>query len=86
LEYGFLPLYMAKRMHLQPAMRGAIIGIQPLVELGLSGGLGVGLFGLPKVFFIPAAFASLAAIGLAAMAKSGMLKPGFAQNLVAVSP
>jgi MFS transporter, SET family, sugar efflux transporter len=41
---------------------------------GLSGGLGVELFGLPKVFFIPAAFASLAAIGLAAMAKSGMFK------------
>jgi len=166
VKYGFLPLYMAERMHLQPWVRGAVIGIQPLVELaimpfsvmlarrfgllwlmcvgalfgtlanicfattstaagmfvgqilmgvlwgifaslgiiaaqrllpaavatasaifmgsyavsgalgGLTGGLGVGLVGLPNVFFIPAAFASLAAIGLAAMAKSGILKPG----------
>jgi MFS transporter, SET family, sugar efflux transporter len=166
VKYGFLPLYMAERMHLQPAVRGAVIGIQPLIELvimpfgvmlarrvgllwlmsigalfgtaanicfattstvagmfvgqilmgvlwgifaslgiiaaqrllptavatasaifmssysvstalgGLTGGLGVELVGLPNVFFIPAAFASLAAIGLAAMAKSGILKSG----------
>jgi MFS transporter, SET family, sugar efflux transporter len=165
VKYGFLPLYMAERMHLLPAVRGAVIGIQPLVELaimpfgvmlarrvgllwlmgigalfgtvanicfattgsvagmfvgqilmgvlwgifaslgiiaaqrllptavatasaifmssysvsgalgGLTGGLGVGLVGLPNVFFIPAAFALLAAIGLMAMAKFGVLKP-----------
>jgi MFS transporter, SET family, sugar efflux transporter len=46
---------------------------------GLTGGLGVGVFGLPNVFFIPATFASLAAIGLAAMAKAGVLKPRSAQ-------
>jgi SET family sugar efflux transporter-like MFS transporter len=169
MKYGFLPLYMTEQMHLPPAVRGAVIGIQPLVELaimpfsvmlarrvgllrlmgigalfgtvanicfattsnvagmfvgqilmgvlwgifaslgiiaaqrllptavatasaifmssysvssalgGLTGGLGVGLVGLPNVFFMPAGFASLAAIGLMAMAKSGILKPGFAQ-------
>jgi MFS transporter, SET family, sugar efflux transporter len=35
MKYGFLPLYMAERMHLQPAVRGAVIGIQPLVELAI---------------------------------------------------
>jgi MFS transporter, SET family, sugar efflux transporter len=169
IKYGFLPLYMDERLHLQPALRGAVIGIQPLVELaimpfsvmlarrvdllwlmcigalfgivanicfattssaagmfvgqilmgvlwgifaslgiiaaqrllptavatasaifmssysvsgalgGLTGGLGVGVFGLPNLFFIPATFASLAAIGLAAMAKSGVLKSRSAQ-------
>lgn len=169
VKYGFLPLYMDERLHLQPAVRGAVIGIQPLVELaimpfsvmlarrvgllwlmcigalfgivanicfattssvvgmfvgqilmgvlwgifaslgiiaaqrllptavatasaifmssysvssalgGLTGGLGVGLVGLPNVFFIPAAFASLAAIGLVAMARSGVLKRTSAQ-------
>jgi MFS transporter, SET family, sugar efflux transporter len=163
VKYGFLPLYMDERLHLQPAVRGAVIGVQPLVELaimpfsvmlarrvgllwlmcigalfgivanicfatsssaagmfvgqilmgvlwgifaslgiisaqrflptavatasaifmssysvssalgGLIGGLGVGLVGLPNVFFIPAAFASLAALGLVVMAKSGVL-------------
>jgi MFS transporter, SET family, sugar efflux transporter len=169
VKYGFLPLYMDERLHLQPAVRGAVIGIQPLIELaimpfsvmlarrigllwlmgigalfgtvanicfattssaagmfvgqilmgvlwgifaslgiiaaqrllptavatasaifmssysvsgalgGLTGGLGVGLIGLPNVFFIPAAFASLAALGLVAMAKSGVLKGRSAQ-------
>jgi MFS transporter, SET family, sugar efflux transporter len=169
IKYGFLPLYMDERLHLQPTVRGAVIGIQPLVELaimpfsvmlarrvellwlmsigasfgivanicfattssavgmfvgqilmgvlwgifaslgiiaaqrllptavatasaifmssfsvssalgGLTGGFGVGLVGLPNVFFIPAAFASIAAIGLVAMAKSGVLKPRLAQ-------
>jgi MFS transporter, SET family, sugar efflux transporter len=169
VKYGFLPLYMAERMHLQPSVRAAVIGIQPLVELaimpfsvmlarrvgllwlmcvgalfgtlanvcfattstaagmfvgqilmgvlwgifassgiiaaqrllptavatasaifmssysvssalgGLTGGLGVELVGLPNVFFIPAAFASFAAIGLVAMAKSGILQPGSVQ-------
>jgi MFS transporter, SET family, sugar efflux transporter len=164
VKYGFLPLYMDEQLHLEPAVRGAVIGIQPLVELaimpfsvmlgrhvgllwlmcigaafgvaanicfattgsaigmfagqilmggvwgifaslgiiaaqrllptavatasaifisstavssalgGLTGGLGVGIVGLPEVFFIPAAFAFLAVIGLMAMARSGVLK------------
>jgi MFS transporter, SET family, sugar efflux transporter len=41
---------------------------------GLTGGLGVAKVGLPEVFFIPAAFAFLAVIGLAAMARLGVLK------------
>jgi MFS transporter, SET family, sugar efflux transporter len=164
VKYGFLPLYMDEQLHLEPAVRGAVIGIQPLVELaimpfsvmlgrrvgllwlmcigaafgvaanvcfattgsaagmfagqllmggvwgifaslgiiaaqrllptavatasaifisstavssalgGLTGGLGVAIVGLPEVFFIPAAFAFLAVIGLMALARSGVLK------------
>ena len=32
-KYGYLPLYMDEQLHLDPAIRGAVIGIQPLVEL-----------------------------------------------------
>ena len=164
VKYGFLPLYMDVQLHLEPAVRGAVIGIQPLVELaimpfcvtlgrrvgflwlmcigaafgvaanicfattanafgmfagqilmggvwgifaslgiiaaqrllptavatasaifmsstavssalgGLTGAVGVATVGLPKVFFIPAAFAFLAVLGLGAMARSGALK------------
>jgi SET family sugar efflux transporter-like MFS transporter len=164
VKYGFLPLYMDVQLHLEPAVRGAVIGIQPLVELaimpfcvtlgrrvgfmwlmcigaafgvaanicfattanalgmfagqilmggvwgifaslgiiaaqrllptavatasaifmsstavgsalgGLTGALGVATVGLPEVFFIPAAFAFLAVLGLGAMARSGALK------------
>jgi MFS transporter, SET family, sugar efflux transporter len=163
-KYGFLPLYMDEHLRLEPAVRGAVIGIQPLVELaimpfsvmlgrrvgllwlmcigaafgaaanicfattgsavgmfagqvlmggvwgifaslgiiaaqrllptavatasaifmsstavssalgGLTGGLGVAVVGLPEVFFIPAAFAFLAVIGLALMARSGVVE------------
>jgi MFS transporter, SET family, sugar efflux transporter len=155
-----LPLYMDWQLHLDPAVRGAVIGIQPLVELaimpfcvtlgrrvgflwlmcigvaanicfatianafgmfagqilmggvwgifaslgiiaaqrllptavatasaifmsstavssalgGLTGALGVATVGLPEIFFIPAAFAFLAVLGLGAMARSGALK------------
>jgi len=34
-KYGYLPLYMDEQLHLDPAIRGAVIGIQPLVELVL---------------------------------------------------
>jgi SET family sugar efflux transporter-like MFS transporter len=164
VKYGFLPLYMDVQLHLEPAVRGAVIGIQPLVELaimpfsvtlgrrvgflwlmcigaafgvaanicfattasafgmfagqilmggvwgifaslgiiaaqrllptavatasaifmsstavssalgGLTGALGVATLGLPEIFFIPAAFAFLAVLGLGAMARSGALK------------
>jgi SET family sugar efflux transporter-like MFS transporter len=33
IKYGFLLLYMEEHLHLEPGLRGAIIGIQPLVEL-----------------------------------------------------
>jgi SET family sugar efflux transporter-like MFS transporter len=33
VKYGFLPVYMDENLHLAPAIRGAVIGIQPLVEL-----------------------------------------------------
>lgn len=164
VKYGFLPLYMDVQLHLEPAVRGAVIGIQPLVELaimpfcvtlgrhvgflwlmcigaafgvaanicfattanalgmfagqilmgsvwgifaslgiiaaqrllptavatasaifmsstavssalgGLTGALGVATVGLPEIFFVPAAFAFLAVLGLGAMARSGALK------------
>jgi SET family sugar efflux transporter-like MFS transporter len=35
VKYAYLPLYMNEQLHLAPALRGAIIGIQPLVELAL---------------------------------------------------
>jgi SET family sugar efflux transporter-like MFS transporter len=41
---------------------------------GLTGALGVATIGLPEIFFIPAAFAFLAVLGLGAMARSGALK------------
>lgn len=164
VKYGFLPVYMDESLHLDPALRGAVIGIQPLVELlimplsvvlgkrmgilwlmcigaafgvganlcfamsgsaagmfagqilmggvwgifaalgiivaqrllpsavatasaifmsstavssalgGLSGGIGVAVVGLPAVFYIPALFGALAVLGLAAMARSGVLR------------
>lgn len=159
IKYGFLLIYMEEQLRLEPAIRGAVIGIQPLIELiimpfsivlarrvgtlnllaigalcglaanlcfalwgdvvgmfvgqilmggvwgffmvlgiivaqrllpnavatasaifmsstalsmalgGLAGGLGVATLGLPHVFFIPAACALAAAIGLAVMAR-----------------
>ncbi|MCU1529143.1 MAG: transporter [Frondihabitans sp.] len=35
VKYAYLPLYMREQLHLAPALSGAIIGIQPLVELVL---------------------------------------------------
>ena len=35
IKYAYLPLYMNEQLHLAPALCGAIIGIQPLVELAL---------------------------------------------------
>ncbi|RLP76173.1 MFS transporter [Mycetocola tolaasinivorans] len=35
VKYAYLPIYMNEQMQLSPAMVGAIIGIQPLVELPL---------------------------------------------------
>jgi MFS transporter, SET family, sugar efflux transporter len=164
LKFGFLPVYMYQNLHLDSAVRGAVIGIQPLVEFaimpftvmlarrigllwlmsggaclavaagicyatigsalgmfagqilmggawaifaslgiiiaqrllptavatasgifmsssalsgalgGLTGGFGVATVGLPRVFFIPAAFAVFAVIGFAALARSGVLQ------------
>lgn len=159
IKYGFLLIYMEEQLHIDPALRGAVIGIQPLIELiimpfsvvlgrrigilwlmcigaalglganlcfalwgdvvgmfvgqilmggvwgffmvlgiivaqrllpsavatasaifmsasalsmalgGAAGGLGVAVFGLPNVFFIPALCSLAAVIGLAAMAR-----------------
>lgn len=33
IKFGFLLLYMEEQLHIEPAMRGAVIGIQPLIEL-----------------------------------------------------
>jgi len=164
VKFGFLPLYMDQQLHLAPAVRGAVIGIQQLVELGLmpfgvmvgrrvgflwlmclgasasvaaylcfattasaagmfagqslmgcawsifaslgiiiaqrllptalatasavflsstalgsalgglTGGLGGAIVGLPQLFFIPAAFSFIGVLGLASMARSGVLK------------
>lgn len=35
IKYAYLPIYMNEQLHLPPALSGAIIGIQPLVELAL---------------------------------------------------
>lgn len=159
IKFGFLLLYMEEQLRIEPAIRGAIIGVQPLIELiimpfsvvlgrrfgplnlmafaaalciaanlcfaswpstagmfagqilmggvwglfavlgilvaqrllpnavatasaifmsssalssalgGVAGSVGVAAFGLPSVFYIPAAFAVLALIGLATMAR-----------------
>jgi MFS transporter, SET family, sugar efflux transporter len=164
VKYGFLPLYMDQQLHLEPAVRGAVIGLHPFIEIaimpfcmmlgrrtgffwlmcvgaafgiaanicfattasaigmfsgqilmggfwgifaslgiitaqrllltavatasaifmssmavssalgGLTGGLGVAIVGLPGVFFIPASYDFLALIGLAVMARSGVLE------------
>jgi SET family sugar efflux transporter-like MFS transporter len=158
VKYAFLPIYMNQQLRLDPAVSGAVIGIQPLVELvlmplsilvanrvgamrlmvvgagfgvaanvvfatsgsavgmfvgqifmggvwgvfaalgiivaqrllpravatasaifmnctavasaigGITGGLGAATIGLPHVFFVPAAFAAVATIGLGIMA------------------
>lgn len=41
---------------------------------GVAGGLGVATLGLPAVFLLPAGFALLAMIGLAVLARSGLVK------------
>lgn len=33
VKYGFLLIYMEEQLHIEPAIRGAVIGIQPLIEL-----------------------------------------------------
>ncbi|WP_433022014.1 MFS transporter [Kribbella sp. CA-294648] len=33
IKFGYLPIYMADELHVSDAMRGAVIGIQPLLEL-----------------------------------------------------
>ncbi|KQV25420.1 transporter [Rhizobium sp. Root1203] len=164
IKYGFLLLYMEETLKLEPAVRGAVIGIQPFIELmimplsvviarkvgtlrlmwlaaglgicanlcfafwasaagmfagqilmggvwgvfmvlgiivaqrllpgavatasaifmsstalssalgGVAGGLGVDALGLPHVFVLPAVFAGVAAVGLIAMDKAGMIR------------
>lgn len=33
IKFGYLPIYMAERLHVSDSVRGAVIGIQPLLEL-----------------------------------------------------
>ena len=35
IKFGFLPIYMDQQLHLDPALRGAVIGSQPLAEFCL---------------------------------------------------
>ena len=35
IKYGFLLIYMQEQLHLAPGVRGAVIGIQPQIELGI---------------------------------------------------
>jgi len=35
IKFGYLPLYMADELHLSDGMRGAVIAVQPLLELAL---------------------------------------------------
>ena len=32
IKYGYLPVYMSQNLHLTAGLRGAVIGIQPLIE------------------------------------------------------
>jgi SET family sugar efflux transporter-like MFS transporter len=41
VKYAYLPIYMNSQLHFTPALSGAVIGIQPLVELALMPGFGV---------------------------------------------
>ena len=41
---------------------------------GVAGGLGAATLGLPNVFLLPAAFAAAALVGLAAMARNGVVR------------
>jgi SET family sugar efflux transporter-like MFS transporter len=33
IKFGYLPIYMAEQLHISDSLRGAVIGIQPLLEL-----------------------------------------------------
>jgi SET family sugar efflux transporter-like MFS transporter len=33
IKFGYLPIYMAEQLHVSDTLRGAVIGIQPLLEL-----------------------------------------------------
>lgn len=33
IKFGYLPIYMAEELHISDSLRGAVIGIQPLLEL-----------------------------------------------------
>jgi SET family sugar efflux transporter-like MFS transporter len=33
IKFGYLPIYMAEQLHVSDSVRGAVIGIQPLLEL-----------------------------------------------------
>lgn len=33
IKFGYLPIYMADQLHVSDSMRGAVIGVQPLLEL-----------------------------------------------------
>lgn len=35
MKFGFLPIYMEQQLHLSPLLRGAVIGVQPLLEFAL---------------------------------------------------
>ncbi|MEV4262744.1 MFS transporter [Kribbella sp. NPDC049584] len=35
IKFGYLPIYMADQLHVSDTIRGAVIGIQPLLELAL---------------------------------------------------
>lgn len=35
MKFGYLPIYMEQQLHLSPLLRGAVIGVQPLLEFAL---------------------------------------------------
>ncbi|WP_112238504.1 MFS transporter [Kribbella monticola] len=64
IKFGYLPIYMAEQLHVSDSMRGAVIGIQPLLELLL----------LPLVAGLADRFGSLTVMtGGAAMGLAGNL-------------
>jgi SET family sugar efflux transporter-like MFS transporter len=58
IKYGYLPIYMHNDMHLPTAVSGAVIGIQPLIELILMpvAVIVARRFGMMRVMIFGAAF------------------------------
>jgi SET family sugar efflux transporter-like MFS transporter len=50
IKYAYLPIYMNEQLHLPAALSGAVIGIQPLVELAL---MPVAVIVAPRMGMIP---------------------------------
>jgi len=78
IKYGFLPIYMNEDLDLAPAVSGAVIGIQPLVELALMPlavivGRRIGMF---RLMTVGAAFGVAANLCFATTGSAGGMFAG----------